>query len=156
MGNGNNEQPSESKGELADVNNDLDEKSTEKNKSEYLIPPDYEFQSSWAGPLPHPRDLSAYDKVVPGSAREIFDAWHRERDHRHDQDRRDLGWSIFESIFGKLVAFVFLVIMISISAYCALNGAELFAVALAGGTVASTIWAFVAQNRSERENSVEN
>jgi uncharacterized membrane protein len=35
------------------------------------------------GPLPSPRVLKEFGEVLPGLEREIVDAWHEERRHRH-------------------------------------------------------------------------
>ena len=104
-----------------------------------------EYKSAWAGPLPHPSDLRGYDDVVPGAAREIMDAWREETRHRHAQEKRDLGWSIFESVFGRIVALVFVLAALACATYAAVHGAEWFGAILGGGTIASSIWAFVRQ-----------
>jgi uncharacterized membrane protein len=40
-------------------------------------------RASFAGPLPPPTALAAYDHVIPGLAREIVDQWKAETAHRH-------------------------------------------------------------------------
>ncbi|HVT07512.1 MAG TPA: DUF2335 domain-containing protein [Polyangia bacterium] len=45
----------------------------------------------YAGPLPHPSTLKAFDDIVPGSAARILDNWEREGDHRRGLEREDNG-----------------------------------------------------------------
>jgi len=42
------------------------------------------IRSTFAGPLPAPRILAEYDRIIPGVAREIVDQWKAETRHRHD------------------------------------------------------------------------
>ena len=42
------------------------------------------IRSTFAGPLPAPRILAEYDRLIPGLAREIVDQWKAETRHRHD------------------------------------------------------------------------
>ena len=63
--------------------------------------------ASWTGPLPHPADLAAYEKVCPGAAQEILDMAKGQAAHRQNlelivirgNDRRAthglyLGWFV--------------------------------------------------------------
>jgi hypothetical protein len=41
------------------------------------------WSASFSGPLPPPAVIAAYDRTVPGLAREIVDQWKAETAHRH-------------------------------------------------------------------------
>jgi uncharacterized membrane protein len=97
----------------------------------------------WSGPLPHPATLREFGEVVPNGAERIMAAWERETAHRHKMEKSELGWAVFDSVFGKVCALVFVLTALSISAYAAVNGAEWVAAILGGGTIASVVWAFV-------------
>ena len=71
----------------------------------------------YAGPLPHPSTLKAFDEVIPGSAARIIDNWEKEIEHRRDLEKQDsetrrevikkqVGIQGRGQIFGLIVALV--------------------------------------------------
>lgn len=65
----------------------------------------------FTGPIPHPHILEQYDRVVPGSAKQIVDAFTKEGSHRRSLERADSrrlsrgqGMGFFLAIFFFVVA----------------------------------------------------
>jgi hypothetical protein len=53
------------------------------------------ISSTYQGPMPPPPMMREFDNVVPGLAREIADAAHEERRHRHRWENKALWNDIF-------------------------------------------------------------
>lgn len=106
-----------------------------------------ERREAWSGPLPPPAVLEQFNGVVQNGAERIFSAWEKETEHRHGLERSDLRWSIFEGIFGKVLAFIFVMAAFALAAYCAAIGATWLAGLFGAGVIAAVVWAFVKTNR---------
>lgn len=104
-------------------------------------------QAAWSGPLPPPSILEQFNDVVENGAERIVSAWEGETAHRQDMERRELSYFGRDSILGKVFAFIFVITALGGSLWAAVNGAEIFATVLGGGTIASVVWAFVKTTR---------
>lgn len=109
-----------------------------------------ESSQAWAGPLPPPAILDQFNAVAENGAERIFQQWEKETAHRHAMERMDLKWSIFEGIFGKTLAFLFVVAAFGLAGYAAFLGATWLSGFLAIGTIAGVVWAFVKANRPRK------
>jgi uncharacterized membrane protein len=58
------------------------------------------------GPLPHPRILSGYESILPGSAQEILEMAKNEQSHRHSMERRETTYPYFGMGLGAVALFV--------------------------------------------------
>lgn len=101
-----------------------------------------QIEMMWSGPLPPPQVLQSFNDVVPNGAERIIAAWERETEHRHSMDRK----ISFESMLGKVFAFIFVIFALSICAFTAYIGATWVAAVLGGGVIASVVWAFIKVN----------
>lgn len=73
----------------------------------------------FSGPLPHPRHLSAYETISPGSAERIIGMAEKQQEHHMSMDRKVLGAEILDRKLGMwlgAIAFVFLITCALISA----------------------------------------
>jgi len=104
----------------------------------------------WAGPLPPPAILDQFNNVVENGAERIVSAWEGETKHRQTLEERDLNWSIFEAIFGKILAAVFIAGLFGLVIYCASIGAIWLAAFFGGIGIASVVGAFVQTNRTKK------
>jgi len=84
-----------------------------------------EVTESFSGPMPHPRHLQAYDKIVPGSGREILSMARVEQTHRHHMQKLEMIYPYLGWLSGTVG---FLVCVIG-AGYLAMNNHE----AVAGG-----------------------
>ena len=106
-------------------------------------------ETTWSGPLPPPAVLEQFNSVVENGAERIFQAWESETRHRHQLEQRDFRWSVFDSIFGKTLAFLFVLAALAVSVYALSTGATWFAGIIGGATIASVVWAFTKTNRTK-------
>lgn len=109
------------------------------------------MEAAWAGPLPPPAILDQFNHVTPNGAERIFQQWESETAHRQAMERTDLKWSIFEAVFGKVLAFLFVIAAFGLAGYAAYLGAEWLSGFLAVGTIAGVVWAFVKANRTRKQ-----
>lgn len=97
--------------------------------------------------MPPPAALEQFNAVVENGAERIFAAWEKETEHRHNLEKSDLRWSIFEGVFGKALAFIFVIAALALAAYCAAIGATWLSALFGGGVITAVVWAFVKTNR---------
>lgn len=106
-----------------------------------------QVQAQWIGPLPPPSILNDFNSVVENGAERIFAAWEKETAHRHKLESRDMMATAIDAILGKILAFLFVAMALSLCGFAIYQGSEIAAVALGGGVIASVVWAFVKVNR---------
>jgi uncharacterized membrane protein len=104
-------------------------------------------ETQWAGPLPPPAILDGFNHVAENGAERIFKQWETESEHRRMMERRDFTWSVAEGIFGKTLAFIFVLTALALAAYALHQGASWLAAFLAAGTIGAVVAAFIATNR---------
>lgn len=105
---------------------------------------------SHKGPLPSVDDFAGYDRVCPGSAREILDMAVRQQQHNHQMDRYNASCEFWLPVTGILVAALIIVGMLSAGVYLAMNDHENLAIGVFSGTgIATVAGAFLQRRRSE-------
>lgn len=100
--------------------NEEGEVSTETKKTTFIA-------EAFAGPLPSPADLAAYERVSPGLANTIADLAKEEQKHRHKCERTFTPWFIVDRFFGKTITLVAL----GMIAYATWIGERIIAILLA-------------------------
>lgn len=112
----------------------------------------------FAGPVPHPRILEAYNRILPGSAEKIFKDFEEETYHRREIEKKIVdaqiegqGAGIKERKRGQNWAGILVVLLIISATVCALNGAESYAKIIGGTTIVGLAVAFIIQNRSKKK-----
>lgn len=100
-------------------------------------------EESFSGPLPHPKHLAEYDRVLPGAADRIIAMAEKEQTHRHDWENTslkfDFSYSILGIVLGFLIALALLVLAYISSQAGHQNVALAFLAASTVGMVASFI-----------------
>jgi uncharacterized membrane protein len=94
--------------------------------------------------------LKDFDLVVPNGAERIMQAWEAESAHRRKIESDELAIIGWDAKAGKILALVFVCVALGSSLYAAVNGAEIFASILGGGTIASVVWVFVQSTGLDR------
>lgn len=105
----------------------------------------------WAGPLPPPAILDQFNHVVANGAERIVSAWEGETRHRQKQESRDLIWAIFEGILGKVLAFLFIVMLFGLVLYAASIGALWLSAFFGAIGVGGVVGAFIQTNRNSKK-----
>lgn len=81
--------------------------------------------SGWAGPLPHPGDLAAYEAAVPGCGKDIIRWAEEEGNARRQNTRYDLLWSNRREWFGMLLSFLFAMGLLSAAVFLLHDGKQI-------------------------------
>ncbi len=97
------------------------------------------LSETYAGPLPHPRHLKAYDEVVPGAARDILNMAISEQKHRHRLQMLETAYPYL----GWLAGFVGFLGCVSGAIYLGLHHNTPVALALVGVPSVGAIGWFV-------------
>ena len=103
---------------------------------------------SFKGPLPPPEMLGQYEKVLPGSAKEIFEMAKAEQNHRISWEGRSLTAVTRGQWFGFIIA----IVAILISAGLAVEGYTTMAIVLAGGGLLGPAWTILRRIVERNEN----
>ena len=104
-------------------------------------------EEAWAGPLPSPADLEAFNTVVPDGAARIFREWEAEADHRRRYERRALALSGVERIGSRILAFALAIAMVGLAAYCATINQPWVAAIIGGGTLGTVVVGMISGRR---------
>jgi uncharacterized membrane protein len=115
-----------------------------------------EFRAEFhIGPLPHERTLEGYERLVPGSAERIINAFLRQGEHREELESYTIRWDNYRS-WGGLAAGVFVSVLVLFLSYELIrNGHSLEGSALAVINLATLAGVFVYGTRSRREERVD-
>lgn len=119
------------------------------------------------GPVPHPDILAGMERVVPGSARDLFEMAKAETAHQHEMEvltttaninaqRKQLEIADYQSkavfrsdTLGQIAGIIVSMTCIGAAVYLAVNGHEWVAVVLAGIPTAAVIQAFFAKRKAD-------
>lgn len=100
-------------------------------------------EERFSGPIPHPRHLAEYDKIVPGSAAQIIQMAHDNLCHNQNLQSQALSADIDDTREGRRLGFAALVILMVGAIVCGLVGKDAIALAMLGATVVGTIGRFI-------------
>lgn len=113
------------------------------------------LEMTFSGPLPHPKILEGYEKILPGSAERIFAMAEKQSDHRQDLEKEVVKSNTIDSKLGIGSAFVIGLTGVIGGIIVILNGAALAGTFITGGSLAAIVTSFVYGTRSERAERVE-
>lgn len=95
------------------------------------------------GPLPHPETLAGYDRLVPGSAAKIIDAFVAQGQHREKLETYVLKWDNIRSFVGLAAGFIISLIVLYLSYDLIMRGHGVEGMALAAIDVVGLAAVFV-------------
>lgn len=64
------------------------------------------ISEQYSGPIPHPRIIEGYEKIIPGAADRILTMAEKEAEHRHEMDGKFYKTDSRDSLLGILSAFI--------------------------------------------------
>jgi uncharacterized membrane protein len=67
------------------------------------------------GPLPHERTLEGYERIVPGSAEKIINAFVAQGEHRQELETYALKWDNIRSFAGLGAGFIISILVIAVA-----------------------------------------
>lgn len=100
-------------------------------------------KTSWSGPLPHPQELEAFDRVVPGAAERIVHMAEQEGAHVRDMERGALRWTGVGQILGQLLAFAVAAAGLFAAYHLAMANHDGAAMVIGGVPLATIVGAFL-------------
>jgi len=107
---------------------------------------------SYSGPIPHPRIIAEWERIVPGSADRILKKFEAQTDHRIKIEDRMVLSEIIRSIGGLIAGFIIAMTAIVGGIYTALQGQPWLGGGLTFTGLALIIGAFVADRfRSKQD-----
>jgi uncharacterized membrane protein len=102
------------------------------------------------GPLPAVEDFAGYDRVYPGSARQILDMAVRQQQHSHRMDIYNAGCEFWIPVLGIGAAALIVVGMLAAGVYLAMNNHENLAIGVFSGTgIATVVGSFLQRRKTE-------
>jgi len=105
---------------------------------------------SFSGPLPPPEILEKYDRVYPGAAKIIFDAFLSQGEHRQSLERTVVKQGSRDSLVGLISAFIIGMTTILTGAYCIVIGQPFAGAFLGGSGLSGLVGTFIYGSRERR------
>jgi len=98
--------------------------------------------SAYSGPLPPAEQLEIYEKVYPGAAKAMFDAFAGEQRHRHEMEHREaeqIEKSIKNESLGLVGGVAICILSLCACIALAMLGAQAVAIAVVAIPLASVV-----------------
>ncbi|MEK7117594.1 MAG: DUF2335 domain-containing protein [Patescibacteria group bacterium] len=106
----------------------------------------------FSGPLPHPKILEHYDRIVPGAADRIIKKFESQTEHRQFLENKVINGDNFRATLGLIFGFIIAMSAIFGGIYTALQGYQWLGGSLSFAGLALLVGAFV-KNRHQKENN---
>lgn len=106
-----------------------------------------EFHELTIGPVPSPDVLEGYERIVPGSAKLIFDNFEAESTHRRKLESEASNRDSFRSVAGMIAGFVVALLLIAAAVYTIREGHPGPGATIIVGGLASAVSIFVTGSR---------
>lgn len=100
-----------------------------------------------SGPVPPPEVLEGYERIVPGSAKLIFDNFEAESTHRRKLESKASDRDTFRSIAGMIAGFVVALLLIGVAVFTIREGHPGPGATIIVGGLASAVSIFVTGSR---------
>jgi uncharacterized membrane protein len=103
------------------------------------------------GPLPDPRELAAYNQIIPNGADRIMKMAEAQSAHRIQIESLVIGEQQKQSSRGQLFGLIIGLAGLGLGSYVGVSGQPWLGGIIAGGTVVSLVYAFVRGKQSQEE-----
>ena len=101
-------------------------------------------QESYEGPIPHPRIIREYERILPGSADRILSMAEKQQEHRMALETKAIGGQVDQSKRGQLFGFILVFVCVAVAVFFAVYfGMTAFAVTFLCVTMVSVVGLFV-------------
>ena len=102
-----------------------------------------QVHEAFSGPLPHPKILADYDKILPGTAERIITLAEAEAEHRRLLEKTAINAEVEEKRRGQKYGLIIGCTGIGASVLLGAMGTLMPAAVIGGGTVVSLVTVFV-------------
>jgi uncharacterized membrane protein len=100
-------------------------------------------EESFSGPLPHPKDLAAYDQIHPGAADRIIAMAEKEQAHRHAWEDKSLKFDFSYSILGIFLGFLIALALLLLAYVSSQAGHQNVALAFLAASTVGMVASFI-------------
>jgi uncharacterized membrane protein len=118
---------------------------TQPQHNQHIIQHQQVVSAGWSGPLPPPAALDEFNRIVPGGAERIFAQFEAEGAHRRELEQRQSKFVVRDTHIGQVLAGLFALSGLGVSALAIYYGREWAATLIGGGTIAPIVYAFLRQ-----------
>lgn len=122
----------------------------------------HEVREMHVGPLPPPKTLAEYDKIVPHLAENIVQWASSEQQHRHmmesqflELEKQQVKASIFDGRLGQALGFIMALAGFATAGSFASLGHPWAGATIGGGTLVGIVWCFIFGSRVKASDSVQ-
>lgn len=113
---------------------------TEEKRKEMTI----FFAEQFSGPLPHPKIMADYKKVLPDAPERIFSMAERQQDHRINMEESLIKGDIKRADLGLIFGFILFLLLFMFGFYLIVTGNNIPGYIFAGtGIILSSVSAFL-------------
>jgi len=129
-----------------------DEPQKKLRQAARIVRTQFEFFESYAGPIPHPRIIEGWERVLPGSADRILALTEKQQTHRHNLEASVVRAGILHERIGMGLGFILAFSALLFGFYLLINGKSIegFGILLADVGSIAVIY-LNAKNRTETE-----
>lgn len=107
-----------------------------------------------SGPMPHPRILEGYEKIIPGAADRILTMAEDQASHRQEIEKIAINSNVKDSRLGVIFAFIIGMTGTLGGVYAIVQGAVVAGTFITGASLASIVTSFIYGTRSERKERI--
>lgn len=111
----------------------------------------HHIEQRFSGPLPPPKILEQYERVLPGSAERILKMAEKEQGHRHSVEKTETDGIFGLQRRGQLFGFLIAISAFLIGGILVYLGHDWVGGILMGATVVSLVTVFVVGSRKKQE-----
>ena len=97
------------------------------------------------GPLPSPKHLEQYNKIVPGAANRIIEMAEKEQAHQHEWNNKSLRLASRQTARGQWMAFILSLVLVAVAVWTIFAGHPTVGGIIFGTTVVGLAAAFISQ-----------
>jgi uncharacterized membrane protein len=109
-----------------------------------------------SGPLPHPKILKKYDKIIPNGAERIVKVFEKQSDHRISLEKRVVWSQTFQSVMGQIMGFIIAIVFLIAGFYLVINGHEAAGITIFGLDIVGLVAVFVVGKYQQKKSLNDN
>lgn len=96
-----------------------------------------------SAPLPDPKEIEQYERLIPNGADRIMAQWELETRHRHATQRRTQNNQLVDLLSARFIALLFALACLAVLVYCVSVGATWPAVVIGGALIVAGVNSFL-------------
>jgi len=134
-----------------------------KNKEEVIseilstmVSMEFSLEEHHSGPLPSPRTLREYNKIIPDGAERIMTSFENQTNHRMELENNVTSNQMYQSSRGQIFGFIIAILCLAVGLFLILKGYEAAGITIFGLDIVGLASVFVIGKRLQKKNLEEN